>query len=121
MKAFNPKNWYWVVNNSATQVFSSASGDYVPVGNVPFQLWLTKGNRASHIANEAELGDVLAQYDISPVNAGVLDEVKGKKVDRLPIDVILKVLFNHENRIRALAGQPAVNQAQFRNALKNLL
>lgn len=34
---------------------------------------------------------------------------------------LLKVLLNHENRIRALAGQGAVTMDQFKNALKALL
>ena len=121
MNRFNPHNHYWIVAGSATQVFSSAGGDYVPVADAAYQAWLATGNRSSRIASEAELGEVLAQHDIEPVAAGVLDEVKGHQADRLPVKVLLKVLFNHENRIRTLAGQPTVTPAQFRNAVKNLL
>jgi hypothetical protein len=57
--------------------------------------------------------------------------VRAKTVQELDADKIAKVdgvsrvaflaAFNHENRIRALEGQPPVTQAQFRNALKGLL
>jgi hypothetical protein len=109
------------VAGSTTQVFSSASGDYVPVADGTYQTWLAAGNKPSRIVSEAELGEVLAQHNVVPAAATVLDAFKGTKADRLPVDVILKVLFNHENRIRDLAGQPTVSPAQFRNALKNLL
>lgn len=36
-------------------------------------------------------------------------------------DVLFKVAFNHENRIRTLAGQASVTAAQFRAAIKALL
>jgi hypothetical protein len=34
--------------------------------------------------------------------------------------IVLKMLFNHENRIRTLAGQPQVTVAQFKAFLKSL-
>jgi len=120
-KPFNPRNHYWIVTGSATQVFASASGDYVPVVDATYQAWLAAGNTPSRIVSEAELGEVLAQHDIEPVAANLLDEYKGSLVDRLPVKVLLKVLFNHENRIRVLDGQPTITQAQFKNALKSLL
>ncbi len=35
-------------------------------------------------------------------------------------DVSLRVAFNHENRIRALEGKPAITMAQLKTALKSL-
>lgn len=117
---FSPRNWYWIVAGSTTQVFSSASGGYVPVADATYQAWLAAGHRASRIASEAELGEVLAQHDLKPVAAAVLDAYKDKVGERLPIRLLFKVLFNLENRVRALEGQPSVTQVQYRNALKNL-
>lgn len=41
-----------------------------------------------------------------------------------PMDVwdaiTLKIVFAHENRIRALEGKPAITVAQFKNAIKNM-
>jgi hypothetical protein len=115
------RNGYWIVAGSVTEVFSAASGDYVPVADATYQAWVANGNRAGRIANEDELGELLAYHNIVPVRPAVLDAYKGYRTDKLPVDVLLKVLFNHENRIRDLAGQPNVSPAQFRNAIKNLL
>ena len=49
-----------------------------------------------------------------------LDADKDRVLDRYDI-LTFKVLFNHENRIRALEGQSARTAAQFRAALKALL
>lgn len=35
--------------------------------------------------------------------------------------VLLEIAFNHENRIRTLAGQGAVTRAQFKTAIKGML
>lgn len=59
---FTPQNWYWTVAGSATQVYSSAIGDYVPVGNATYQAWLVGGNQPTRIDSEKSLGEVLARY-----------------------------------------------------------
>ena len=48
------------------------------------------------------------------------DAIKEEALDKFDL-VALKIVFNHENRIRALEGKPAVTLAQFRAALKALL
>ncbi len=59
---FNPFDWYWVVADSATQVFSSALGDFVPVADANYQAWLASGRVPTRIDTEASLGQVLSQY-----------------------------------------------------------
>lgn len=36
------------------------------------------------------------------------------------VPIIFRILFNHENRIRALEGKQAITAAQFRTAIKAL-
>lgn len=121
MSDYNPSNWYWIVAGSDTQVFSSASGDYVLVSDASYQAWLASGNAPTRIASEAELGEVLAPYQIRPAAAGVLDAYKDSQATKLTVEIVAKVLFNHENRIRALEGKQAVTAAQFKSALKGLM
>lgn len=118
---YNPANWYWTVAGSTTNVFSSAVGDYVPVADATYQAWLASGNTPTRIISEAELGDVLAPYQIRPVAAGVLDGYKDSQATKLTIDIVAKVLFNHENRIRALEAKASVTAPQFKTALKALM
>lgn len=56
MKPFNPTDWFWIVGGDESRYWSSVAGDYVtlPPGE----------NGASRIASEAELDEVLAQYDL---------------------------------------------------------
>lgn len=119
--AFNPRNWYWIVAGSTTQVYSSKSGNFVPLADTGYQAWLTVGNLPTKIDSEANLGDVLAPYALRPTAAGVLEGYKESQAVKLTVEVVAKVLFNHENRIRTLAGQPMVTAAQFKDALKDLL
>jgi hypothetical protein len=59
-------------------------------------------------------------WTVRDMTAEELDAEKGVQVDAVDI-VVGKVLFNHENRIRALEGKQAVTAAQFKAALKALL
>jgi len=118
---FDPKNNYWVVGGSATQVYSSAVGDYVQISNPTYVAWLAAGNQPTRIASEAELGEVLDPYSLRPVHAGVLDAYKDSQAKNLTIATIAKVAFNHENRIRALEGQSPYTANQFKTAIKALM
>jgi hypothetical protein len=118
---YDPTNWYWIVAGSTTSVFSSATGNYVPASNAAYQAWIGAGNSPTSIVSEAELGDVLAPYQIRPVAAGVLDAYKDSQATKLTIEIVAKVLFNHENRIRALEAKAPVTAGQFKSALKDLM
>ena len=121
MKPYDPANWYWFVARDKTKAFSSASGDYVPANNATFIAWLADGTRPTNIASETELGEVLAPYGIRPMNAGVLDGYTSAHADNEMGKVIFKVIFNQENRIRALEGKQPVTMAQVRSAVKALM
>lgn len=118
MSSFNPSNWYWYVGGNQTQAYSSASGNYVPSTDVTFQAWLAAGNIPTNIDTEANLGQVLSGYLLRPVAAGVLSGYTAACANSTVALVEFKLLFNHENRIRAieralgLNGSPANLTAQ---------
>lgn len=118
---YSPDNWYWIVAGDETRVYSSKIGDYVLVSDATYQASISAGGVPTRIASEDELAEVLAPYQIRPAAATVLDKYKDTHARRLMIEIVAKVLFNHENRIRALEGRQAVTPQQFRNALKELM
>lgn len=61
-------------------------------------------------------GAFLKQYDAPKPPAPTVDERAARKVDSLD-RLQFEVLFNHENRIRALEGKASITAAQFRDAL----
>lgn len=121
MKTYDPKNWYWYVGGDLTRAYSSASGDYVQSSNVAFQNWLADGTKPTQIDTEANLGAVFAPYFIRPVNAAALDAYQAKQSLDIVGKAYFKVLFNHENRIRALEGKQPLNAAQALAAVKALM
>jgi len=69
---FDVTNWYWAVAGSTTQVYSSATGGYVPVADADYVAWKASGKTASKIVSEAALGAYLAGYLRRPTAANVL-------------------------------------------------
>lgn len=116
---YEPSNWYWAVNGSTTQVFSSASGNFVPVADTAYQAWQAKDNQPTKIASEAELGEVLADVRIRPAAANVLDGFKERHAQKLTIEVVAKILLFLVNEVRALKGQQPVTAAQFKAFVKD--
>lgn len=121
MKEYNPRHWYWIVNGSTAQVYSSAIGDFVPIADVTYVAWLADGTLPTRIGSQAELGEVLAPYALRPTNATVLDGYKDSQATKLTVETVAKITFNHENRIRVLEGRQPVNASQFKQALKDLM
>lgn len=109
MKIFDPKNWYWIVAGDKSRAFSSASGDYVPVADPTFTAWQSDGSVPTNIDTEANLGAVLAPVLVRPVNASVLDGYTTTQASTIIAHVAFKIAFNHENRLRALERQLALN------------
>lgn len=128
MKEYTPQNWYWIVAGDETRAFSSASGGYVPSDNAVFVAWKSDGTLPTRIDTEANLGEVLAPYRLRPLSNGVLDGYLDKQAGDLVDAVQFKIIYNHENRLRAceralgLNGNPAnLTPAQARAAVKVLL
>jgi hypothetical protein len=128
MSLFNPSNWYWYVGGDQTRAYSSAAGDYIPSADATFQAWLAAGNSPTRIDTEANLGDVLAPYLLRPVATNVLDGYKDSQAGGVIITVAFKIMFNHENRIRAIeralslnGSPPNLTAGQARAAVKALM
>lgn len=125
---YNPLNWYWVVGNSTTQVYSSAVGDFVSVNDPIYQAWL-KRNQPTTIDSDANLGQVLAQNNsLRPKPAGILDGYTTAMAGNIVVQAIFKILFNHENRLRAIernltlnGSPPALTAQQAVAAVKALM
>lgn len=123
------RNWYWFVAGDTTQVFSSASGTYVPVTDPNFVSWKAfPTNETSVVNSEAELGELLSSAGPRPVAAGVLAGYLDNQARQVIAQTVFRVLFNHENRIRAiernlgLNGSPAnLTPAQAFAAVRALL
>jgi hypothetical protein len=64
--------------------------------------------------------EVTRVWTVRAKTAGEIDAERQGVVDGMQ-KVILEVLFNHENRLRALQSQGAVTRAQFKNAIKGML
>ena len=125
---FTPANWYWIVNNSTTQVYSSKIGDYVSAADPTYLSWVTTTRKPTRITSEADLGAVLASYRFRPVAANVLDGYLTQQAQTIVDMTQFKILFNHENRTRAIeralalnGSPPNLTPAQARNAVKALL
>lgn len=123
LNRFTPADWYWKVATVPGQVYSSKTGAFVPENDEAYQGWLSFGRLPTKIDSEASLGDVLAQYAApAPASAGaVRDAYLEQQATKLPVEIIFKILFNHENRIRTLAGQQQITAAQFKAAIKALI
>lgn len=124
MTFYNPVNHYWIITSHAGQVFSSSAGDYVADTDPTYLAWLAAGGAVTNNPNmtEDDLGEVLAAAGApAPVAPGVLDGWKNKISLNIVGQAIFKVLFQHENRIRALEGLGPITVAQARAAIKALL
>ena len=116
---FEVDKWYWIVNGSTTQVYSGATGDYVPVDAANYDAWLARGNVPTKIASEIELGAVLADARVRPTNANVLDSFKDRHAEVLTLEVVAKILLWLVNEVRTLKGQGTVTGAQFKAFIKD--
>lgn len=120
--SYDPSNWYWIVAGGP-QVFSSARAAYFDQTDKNYQAWVAAGNIATNIESESALWDVLSDAYPAGIPAGnstAQDQLKSGLIDRCDV-VAFKILFNHENRIRALEGKQAVTKAQFVTAIKSII
>jgi hypothetical protein len=119
---YDTKNWYWIVEGDESKVFASSAKAYVDAKDEAYRAWLDKGNLPTRIKSEAELWDVLADHapECLPGTAEAQDIRREKQLSRLD-EATLRVLLNHENRLRALEGRQAVTATQLKSAAKALL
>lgn len=126
-QVYRVRDWYWIVNGSITQVFSSKAKAYVAVSNATYRAWLARGNRPTPIPTEVKLFAVLAEEAIEclPDNVAGIEARRSNLIGKLTVEkvgiVLATALFYHENRIRVLEKKPAITKAQFIAALKDML
>lgn len=121
-KAYDPKDWYWIVGGNEAQVFSSATGDYVQTNNAAYVAFLADGNLPTRIVSEAELGEVLASARVRPTRAAVLDSFRETHAKQMTDEVQTKALLWCINEIRVLKGEaPLTTIAQIRAFLKGVM
>lgn len=118
---YTPKDWYWFVGGDKTRVYSSNRGDFFAVADPAYSAWVSIGGVTSRIASAAELGEVLAPYNIRPTHAAILDGYTETQASKLTLEVVAKVLFWAVNEIRVLKGQNPVTANQFKTFLKGLM
>jgi len=124
--SFDVRNWYWYVSGDQTRGYSSAVKDYVPNNDVTFRAWRLAGNTPTSIASEHELGEVLANVgdmSLQPAStaAGVLDGYSDTVAARTTATYVNRLLFEYENRLRSLEGQPPMSATDFRLKIKGLV
>lgn len=68
MSNYDVTNWYWVVDGSRSQVYSSAGRDYVAITDQTYMRWLASGNAPSRIVM-ADLPAVVNQPVIDQIMA----------------------------------------------------
>lgn len=121
MKPFNPKNWYWKVGGSTTDVYSSASGGFVDTSDATYVAWCSDGTLPTNIASNTELGEVLSTYFLRPVDVAVLAAYQDAQAKGLTIDVVAKVLLWLINEVKASKDEDSIDGAGFREFVKELM
>lgn len=121
----NYADLYAIIGGSTTQVFHTGRAQYVAVSDSLYIAWLAANGvyAVFNVPDEATLWSFLADFYPAGVPAGdatAQDALKQRQIDEVNT-VLFKIAFNHENRIRALKGDPAINQLQFIAAIKALL
>lgn len=59
---FKASDWYWVVGDDESQVYTSARSDYVPSDDATYLAWVQDGKMPTRIYSAEDLGGVLAQW-----------------------------------------------------------
>jgi len=121
MKDYRAQDWYWRVGGDPGQVFSSKTGDFVPINNAAFLAWCADGTVPTSIDTAANLGGVLAPYLLRPVHTEVLDGYLEAQCDTAVVKLLFKLIFKMNNDIRELKGQTPLTAAQARAFVKSQL
>lgn len=61
--AYDQNDWYWIIGNSATQVYGNAANSLVSVNDQTYKNWLTRGSPPSHVATVQDLFNILRTTD----------------------------------------------------------
>jgi hypothetical protein len=117
---YTPRNWYWYVGGDQTQAYSSASGTFVPNNDGTFRAWRLAGNSPTLINSVPELGKVLADLRLRPVDVTVLRQYQ-IAIAAIPDIANFPVMLDLENRMRVLEGQPERTADEYREYLSTIV
>lgn len=68
MMGYTPKNWYWIVGGSTTQVYSSAARAYVSIADSAYAAWVAAGGIPTKIDTDNNLRVVLFSAGVLSIN-----------------------------------------------------
>lgn len=63
---YDPFDWYWIVDGSTIDVYSSRRAEYVPVDDMEYTAWMSEGRVSTRIALHVDLVDVLRKAGVPP-------------------------------------------------------
>lgn len=105
----NTGDWYFFVDGNQTQVFHTGRGIFVPVADAAYIAWLGQPDHETTGVSLASLGVALAQFSIRPTEPTVLDSYTGVQAAGILKHAAFKIVFNHENRLRAIERALSLN------------
>lgn len=76
MKSYNSSDWYWLVGNNTSRVWSSARRSYVSADDQEYVLWFDEGGFPTPIRDESELCQVLNSAIIAEIEALELKQAR---------------------------------------------
>lgn len=115
MRIYDINDWYWTVGGDETRAYASARRDYVPADDAALVAFIADDNAAIVIDTEFNLGLALAtvSYELAPIPPGIFEGYRSANATAIVFDPTFPVLYDHENRIRAMAGDPPLTVEEF--------
>ena len=110
MRVYDINNWFWAVADSdpEAQVYSSAAGVFVALDDPDYEAWSAEGDPTA-IDTAANLGAVLIDVLVVPIDEAVLDGYKTAKAERIVAADDFAITLDHENRLRSVERTLALN------------
>jgi hypothetical protein len=102
----NVDNWFFIVDGS--QIYHTGRGIYVPPSDAAYIAWQGAGNAPTAVSVVSLVG-ALSVFSLRPTEAVVLDAYMEDQAKTVVKNVNFKVMFNHENRLRAIERQLSLN------------
>lgn len=103
---YTPQDWFWVVGNDESRVYSSAARAYVDM--------LPEGRQFTRILNEAELWDVLRQAAPEGLPTDIAEAIV---LDKMQFDFMVEYLGLAEGLEAAVATMPEDTDEQRRTKI----
>ncbi len=72
---YNVKNWYWVVDGSTTQIYSSAAATYISISDNAYTAWRAAGNTPTTI-----IGNDMLLIRIDLLESSITERMKQEAI-----------------------------------------